>query len=210
MWPLGVTKLFLTPDLIPQFESLAGLTVAEAGVLIKSLQMDADVAAQIHRAKQIEHEADEIVHQIARDLTVTYNSQFDREDLHQLASSLDDVIDFSYGAADRILLYKICRIPPAAVEMAKVIQRQAEELLAAVSSLGSRVKVLGHLMAISQLEHDADRLTSSAIAELFAVEKNAIQLIKLKELYSHLASAADRAKAASQTLEAMVLKRGPS
>jgi uncharacterized protein Yka (UPF0111/DUF47 family) len=210
MSPLRAAKLFSTPDLIPQFESLAGLAVAEADLLIELLRQPTDLADQVQRAKQIEHEADEIVHQIVRDLTATYNSRFEREDLHQLASSLDDVIDFSYGAADRVLLYKIDQIPPAALEIAKVIHRQAEELLAAVSSLNFRSAVFQHCMAVSQLEYDADRLTSAAIAELFEVERNAIQLIKLKELYSQLTSATDRAKTAAQAVETMVMKQGPA
>lgn len=210
MSPLRAAKLFSTPDLIPQFESLAGLAVSETVVLLELLRHDTDIGAQVQRAKQIEHEADEIVHQIVRDLTATCNSRFEREDLHQFASSLDDVIDLSYGAADRVLLYKIDQVPPAALEIAKVIHRQAEELLAAVSSLNSRNVVFQHCMVVGQLGYDADRLTSIAIAKLFEVERNAIQLIKLKELYSQLTSATDRAKTAAQALETMVLKRGPA
>ena len=209
MSPLRATKLFSTPDLIPQFESLAGLAVEEAGALLRLLQLETDLAAQVQRAKQIEHEADKIVHNIVRDLNRTYNSAFEREDLHRLASSLDDVIDFSYGAADRVLLYKINQIPPAAMEVATVIQRQAEELLVAVSSMGSR-EVFQHCMVVSQLEYDADRLANSAIAELFEIERDAIQLIKRKELYNQLATATDRAKDAAQVIETMVLKRGPA
>jgi uncharacterized protein Yka (UPF0111/DUF47 family) len=196
------------PDMLPQLVSLAKQSVAECAVLVDLLETDINVAAKVRRAKEIEDTADEIVHAVARDLTRLYRSAFDREDLHKLASSLDDVIDFSYGAADRILLYKIDRIPPAALAIAKVIQRQSEELLNAVSALQNREKAFAGCVAVKKLESEATRLIGSAIASLFENEPDAIQLIKMKELYALLAAACDRAKAAADTIETMTLKRG--
>lgn len=174
MTVLRAAKIFRSPELIPQFQSLAGCAVAEAEVLGQLLRDENSRDAQVRRAKQIEHEADEIVHQIARDLNVTYNSPFDREDLHALASSLDDVIDFCYGAADRVVLYKINQIPYAAIEIAALILRQSMELSEAVSHLDSREGAFGHCIAVKQLEYDADRLKSTAIAELFEAQHDAI------------------------------------
>ncbi len=142
MTVLRAAKIFWGPELIPQFESLAHRAVAEAEVLVGLLRDENNRDAQIQGAKQIEHDADEIVHQIARDLNVTYNSPFDREDLHALASSLDDVIDFSYGAADRVVLYKINQIPKAAIEIAGLILRQSKELSEAVSQSGFQRKCI--------------------------------------------------------------------
>lgn len=209
MVPLPAKILFAQqPDLIPQFVSLARESVAEAGVLLDLLQQGGDVANQAKRAKEIEHSADDKVHDIVRGLNRLYNSAFDREDLHRLASSLDDIIDFAYGAADRVLLYKITGIPAFAGELALIILRQSEELTAAVSALAKREEVFRHCANVKQLEIDADRLTNSAVAELFEREKDAIQLIKLKELYNQLALATDRAKDAADVVETMVLKRG--
>ena len=140
---------------------------------------------------------------------MTYNSPFDREDLHKLASSLDNVVDFSYRAADRVLIYKIKRIPPKAVELATLIQRQSRELASAVSSLDSRKQAFEHCEAVKRLECDAVRVRNSAISELFELEQNAIELIKLKDLYAQLASATNRAKDAAKAVESLLFKRGP-
>lgn len=127
-----------------------------------------------------------------------------------MASSLDDVIDYAYGAADRVLLYKLSNIPIVAGELAQVIHRQAEELAGAVSALQKREDLFKHCAVVKQLEADADQIMNAAVAELFDREKNAIQLIKIKELYAQLAFATDRAKDAAEVIEAMVLKRGPA
>jgi predicted phosphate transport protein (TIGR00153 family) len=210
MTVLRAAKIFWGPELIPQFESLVHCAVAEAEVLGGLLRDENNRDARVQRAKQIEHDADEIVHQIARDLNVTYNSPFDREDLHVLASSLDDVIDFSYGAADRVVLYKINQIPKAAIEIAGLILRQSKELSEAVFHLDSRESAFERCIAVKQLEYDADQLKNSAIAELFEAERDAIQLIKVKELYTQLDLATDRAKDAAQVIESMLFKRGPA
>jgi hypothetical protein len=135
-------------------------------------------------------------------------SEFDREDLHKLASSLHDVVDFAYNAADRVLLYKLSNIPPVAGELAQLIHRQAEELTAAVSALQKREHLFQHCAVVKELEADADQITNSAVAELFERERDAIQLMKVKELFTQLALATDRAKDAAEVIEAMVLKRG--
>jgi predicted phosphate transport protein (TIGR00153 family) len=208
MTALRASKIWSSPELLPRFVSLAKCAVTEAETLGALLSSETNRESLAQGAKRIEHEADKIVHQIVRELAVTYNSPFDREDLHHLASSLDDVIDFSFGAADRVILYKIDMIPRAASELCNVIQCQADEMLAAVSSLRYRDKALQHCTAVNQLEHDADQILSQALAELFESERDAIRLIKIKELYKQLASATDRAKDAAQAIETMVMKRG--
>lgn len=210
MAPLRAFNVFSTgPDLLEQFAYLSEETVEEASVLLELLWThNNDVSDRVRRAKKIEHAADEIVHGIFRTLTHTYMSEFDREDLQKLASSLDDVIDFTCGAADRVLLYKLSNIPPVAGELAQLIHRQAEELTAAVSALQKREHLFQHCALVKQLKADADQIINSAVAELFERERNAIQLIKVKELFTQLAFAIDRAKDAAEVIEAMAMKRG--
>lgn len=206
---MGIRELLSTrPGILPQIVSLAESAVAESVLLVDLFKTDSGVALKVQRAKEIESAADEIVHAIAKDLTRLYNSPFEREDLHNLASSLDDVIDFSFGAADRVLLYKIERIPPAALTIAKIIQSQAEALLNAASVLQTRDKAFAGCVAVKQLERRATELIGGAIASLFEDEPDAIQLIKIKELYTLLTAASNRAKAAADTIETMTLKRG--
>lgn len=197
------------PDLLEQFAHLSKETVEEASVLIELLCTENEVAEQVRQAQEIEHAADEIVHRILRTLSHTYVLTYDREDLQNLASSLDDVIDFAYGAADCVLLYKLSNIPPAAEKLAQVIHRQVEELEAAVSALPKPEDLFQYCDVVKQLEVEANQITSSAVTELFEDEKNAIQVIKLKDLFKQLAFATDRAKDAAEVLEGMALKDGP-
>jgi predicted phosphate transport protein (TIGR00153 family) len=139
-------------------------------------------------------------------LNQTFITPFDREDIHRLTSSLDDVLDFVNAAAVRMTLYRITSPPPAAADLAKLIVRQAEELSAGVSLLETNQKVLDHCVEVNRLENEADRVSRKAIAELFEREKDPIQLIKIKELYEVLETATDKAEDAANVLEAVALK----
>jgi predicted phosphate transport protein (TIGR00153 family) len=139
-------------------------------------------------------------------LNQTFITPFDREDIHRLTSSLDDVLDFVNGAAVRMALYRITAPPPAAADLAALIVSQSEELSKGVSLLESNKKVLDHCTEVNRLENEADRVSRRAIAELFDQEKDPIQLIKIKELYEVLETATDKAEDAANVLEAVVLK----
>jgi predicted phosphate transport protein (TIGR00153 family) len=147
-----------------------------------------------------------MTHNIIRMLNQTFITPFDREDIHRLSSSLDDVLDFVNAAAVRMTLYRIINPPPAAADLATLIVTQAEELSKAVAVLEENQKVLDHCVEVNRLENEADRVSRKAIAELFEHEKDPIQLIKLKELYEVLETATDKAEDAANVLEAVALK----
>ena len=165
-----------------------------------------DLTTRIGRLQEIEHRGDEMTHDIIRMLNQTFITPFDREDIHLLSSSLDDVLDFVNGAAVRMTLYRVTVPPPAAIDLAALIVKQSEELSLAVSLLESNQKVLDHCVEVNRLENEADRVSRRAIAELFEHEKDPIQLIKIKELYEVLETATDKAEDAANVLEAVVLK----
>jgi len=165
-----------------------------------------DLTTRIGRLQEIEHRGDEMTHDIIRMLNQTFITPFDREDIHRLSSSLDDVLDFVNGAAVRMTLYRVTIPPPAAIDLAALIVKQSEELSLAVSLLESNQKVLDHCVEVNRLENEADRVSRRAIAELFEHEKDPIQLIKIKELYEVLETATDKAEDAANVLEAVVLK----
>jgi len=165
-----------------------------------------DLTTRIGRLQEIEHRGDEMTHGIIRMLNQTFITPFDREDIHRLSSSLDDVLDFVNGAAVRMTLYRVTVPPPAAIDLAALIVKQSEELALAVSLLESNQKVLDHCVEVNRLENEADRVSRRAIAELFEHEKDPIQLIKIKELYEVLETATDKAEDAANVLEAVVLK----
>ena len=161
---------------------------------------------RIAKLQELEHRGDEMTHTIIRMLNQTFITPFDREDIHLLTSSLDDVLDFVNAAATRITLYRIANPPPAAAELAGFIVTQSEELSKAVELLNDNQQLLEHCVEVNRLENEADRVSRKAIAELFEHEKDPIQLIKRKELYEVLETATDKAEDAANVLEAVALK----
>jgi predicted phosphate transport protein (TIGR00153 family) len=171
--------------------------------LLREFKDTAEFAKQI---KDIEHRGDDITHNILVKLNSTFITPFDREDIHTLASSLDDVLDFINAAADRIVLYKITAAPSAAYELAQILVKQAEALGRGVRNLEKLKDVLPHCVEVNRLENEADRVSREAIGRLFDTETDPINLIKIKELIEVLETATDKAEDAANVLETVVLK----
>jgi predicted phosphate transport protein (TIGR00153 family) len=188
------------------FSDMANNLISGALVLVNLFADYRDVDNSTAEIKRIEHVGDDMTHDILTKLNQTFITPFDREDMHRLASSLDDVLDFINSAADRITLYKITAPPPAAGELAKVILQQSHEIGRAVSHLRRNGDVLGHCVEINRLENDADKISREAIARLFEHEKDPINLIKIKELIEILEMATDKAEDVANVLETVVLK----
>jgi predicted phosphate transport protein (TIGR00153 family) len=188
------------------FEEIATNVTEGARLLRVVLQNFDDVELQVEKLKAIEHRGDDMTHAIITKLNQTFITPFDREDIHRLASSLDDVLDFVNAAGQRLVLYKIRSAPESAAQLAGLIVRQTEELTRAVSLLEKNKHVLEHCVEINRLEDEADRVCRMAIAHLFDHEKDPIALIKMKELYEVLEMATDKAEDAANVLEAVVLK----
>ena len=191
------------------FELFAELSTAmnEGARLLRSILEDPyDLENRVAQMQAIEHRGDKATHAIISKLNQTFITPFDREDIHRLASSLDDVLDFMNAAATRLIMYKIVEPPVTAAELAGIIVLQTEELARGVSLLEKNDGVLKHCDEINRLEDEADRISRKAIGALFEREKDPIQLIKIKELYEVLENATDKAEDAANVLEAIVLK----
>jgi len=188
------------------FEEVSANLNQGARLLHDMLKNPANLAEQVDKLQEIEHRGDEMTHAIFTKLNQTFITPFDREDIHTLASSLDDVLDFVNSAGTRLKMYKITNPPPPAAELAALIVAQAEELGKGVEILQKNQQVIPCCMEINRLENEADRIGRKAIADLFENEKDPIQLIKLKELYEVLESATDRAEDAANVLETVALK----
>jgi uncharacterized protein len=190
------------------FADIANNVIDGARVLSELLnnydyeQMPAAVA----KITDIEHRGDEMTHRILIKLNQTFITPFDREDIHLLASSLDDVLDFIFSAADRLLNYKIVTPSPSAKLLAGIILRQTEELGKAVALLGKDSHVLEHCVEVNRLENEADKVSREAIGRLFDGEPDPITLIKLKELLEVLEEASDKAEDVANVLETVILK----
>jgi predicted phosphate transport protein (TIGR00153 family) len=180
--------------------------IAGARVLVDLFANYMDVEKQIEQIHRIEREGDELTHAILTKLNQTFITPFDREDIHELASKLDDVLDFINAAGARIVMYRISAPPPAAGELANIILMQSQELQKAVSLMQKNGNILAHCVEINRLENEADQVSQQAIADLFEREKNPINLIKIKELLECLERATDKAEDVANVLETVVLK----
>jgi len=188
------------------FAELSGYLTEGAKLLRSTLEDLRDLDLRVEQIQAVEHKGDRATHAIITKLNQSFITPFDREDIHLLASALDDVLDFTNAAAIRLLMYKINEPPPEAAELAGLIVLQSEELTRAVSLIEKNGSVMKHCEEVNRLEDEADHLSRRAIARLFEEEKDPIKLIKLKELYETLEVATDKAEDAANVIEAIVLK----
>jgi predicted phosphate transport protein (TIGR00153 family) len=188
------------------FAAMSNNLIDAARALVDLFADYRNVEAKIEDIRRIEHVGDEMTHSIMRKLNQTFITPFDREDIHTLASSLDDVLDFINAACARIVMYRITNPPAEAGHLARLILAQCEELEKAVSHLQKSDEVLRHCVEINRLENEADQVSRVAIARLFDHETNPITLIKIKELLEFLETATDKAEDVADVLETVVLK----
>jgi uncharacterized protein len=188
------------------FSAMSDNLIAGARTLVDLFANYQDVEKKIDEIYRIEREGDELTHAILTKLNQTFITPFDREDIHELAAKLDDVLDFINASGARIVMYRITAPPPAAGELAAIILKQCQELQKAVSLMQKNGNILGHCVEINRLENEADQVSQQAIARLFECEKDPINLIKIKELLECLERATDKAEDVANVLETVVLK----
>jgi uncharacterized protein len=188
------------------FSAMSDNLIAGARSLVDLFANYREVESKIDAIRRIERGGDELTHAILTRLNQTFITPFDREDIHQLASKLDDVLDFINASGARLVMYRIASPPPAAANLARIILLQCQELQKAVSLLQKNGDVLGHCVEINRLENEADLVSQHAIAHLFENEKDPINLIKVKELLEFLEQATDKAEDVANVLETVVLK----
>jgi len=161
------------------------------------------------KAKEIfdvEYEGDRITHEIIRKLNKTFITPIDREDIYNLASSLDDILDFIEGVTDRLIIYRIEEPTPECCKLVETILRMTEIITWSVSKLKELGHIYDHCIELNRLENEADRITRDAIVRLFEEEKDPIAVIKWKEIYEKLEDTTDACVDVANILESIVLK----
>jgi predicted phosphate transport protein (TIGR00153 family) len=168
-----------------------------------------NVEKKYERIKAIEHLGDNITHELFTKLRDTFITPLEREDIHALASGLDDVLDCIEGVASRMWTFKIVRPTPEVKKLVDVIVKAVEKIFEAIDHLES----LGHVHAfckqINILEYEADVICREAIADLFVKSETAAEikdLIKFKEIYTRLEVAADRCEDVANVIEEIIIK----
>ncbi|MDR0944842.1 MAG: DUF47 family protein [Bifidobacteriaceae bacterium] len=173
------------------------------------LMLNEDREGQAELAKQIrdiEHSADDSTHAIIRRLNSTFVTPFDRDDIYDLASGLDDCMDYIEEAADLIVLYRIEKIPKKVSKQVAILKTAAELTAEAMPKLRTLDGLADYWIEINRLENQADRLHRALIASLFEHEDNAVKLLKVKELVETLEAAADAFENVANMVETITLK----
>ncbi len=163
----------------------------------------ATVATEI---RSLEHQGDEVIHEIFTKLNQTFITPLDPEDIHSLSTALDDVLDGIEDAAHRMVAYRLDPITSTVVELAEVIYSCSRTLQKAMEALDQKKPVLEHCIEINRLENEADIIVRSAVASLFDNEKDAIRLIKHKEIYEFLEATTDHCEDVADVLQNVVVK----
>jgi uncharacterized protein len=183
--------------------------VLKGVVLYNELLHDyTDVEEKAKKLKEVELEGDQNTHRIVEALNRSFVTPIDRDDIHQLNSGLDDILDYAEALASRMLLFKIKEVTPEMLQFGELLQKATEEISKAIHSL----RRLDHLMSfckeIKRLENVGDDVSRKAISDLFENGKDPIELIKLKEIYGRMEGAMDKCEDVANIIETIVVKNG--
>jgi len=203
-----MTKLFKKDEKFFKIFGQMTVYILEAAEILGSMVRNpaADLVPLASQIKDLEHKGDELTHRVIDELNKTFITPIDREDIHDLSTALDDVLDLIDSTATRIVLFRITDPIRAVPEMCAVLLSQAMEIGAAVSNLQDNDHVVERCIEINRLENDGDRLFQSAIASLFEDVKDPIDVIKRKEIIETLEAATDKAEDVANVLESIIVK----
>jgi predicted phosphate transport protein (TIGR00153 family) len=202
-------RLRLTPQdtsFYEMFASLADNLVKAADLVAEMFASGSDRESLAARMRDLEHACDAATHQIMRQLNSTFVTPFDREDIYELASRLDDVMDFMEAAADLVVLYSIEELPRELASQAEVLQRMAQLTSSAMPRLKSMKDLSEYWIEVNRLENEADKVYRRLVARLFNGDYEALTVLKLKDVVDQLEYAADAFEKVANTVETVVVK----
>lgn len=185
-----------------------GTIITEGAIQLKTMLDDfSDPVGSQKQIKDTEHRGDSQTHLIIKTLNKTFITPLDREDIYSLASKLDDIIDLIDASAQRLVMYKVEKPTPQAQQLAFIILKCCQTVERALKHLGGKFDDINECcVEINALENEADRVCREAISNLFAEEKDPINLLKWKEIYETLEKATDKCEDAANILESVVVK----
>jgi len=188
------------------FVALAELIRTGAIMLQDMLVPERPIWDKADEIKEVEHKCDFLTHEIIQRLHRTFVTPLDREDIHTLARTLDDVIDAIDATAAIVRLYQIEQVRPGARELAKLVAASTEQMVLALKALDRRHGVAEPAVEINRLENEADRAHQDALRRLFEEERDPVAIIKWKEILDFLEAATDRCEDVANVLEGVVVK----
>lgn len=193
------------------FEKMAD-NVAELGALLRKVVSEADFnkrRSYVQECIDLEHDNDELTHQVFTELGRNFITPFDREDIHALATSLDDVADYIYSSAKKINFYRIDPNETGMHKMAELIEQGALHLRTAVYALRDMKKmrsITESLVKINSIENQADDVFDMSIERLFDIEPDAKEVIKKRDLYQVMEIVTDKCEDAGNVIESIIIK----
>jgi predicted phosphate transport protein (TIGR00153 family) len=188
------------------FRAVAEQITKGAALLEQMIATDPPRYDVCHEIKEIEHRCDSLTHGTIQRLNQTFVTPLDREDIFELARSLDDCMDAVDHCAALIAVYEIPTIRPGARELTKLLTASAQSVLSAVDALDKKMAIAPHIVEINRLENEADRVHQQAVKELFQQERDPITVMKWKELLDELEKATDECEDVANVLEGVVVK----
>ena len=196
-------------DFFDDFERQAAATVEGTKLFLAMLDDFTDVPVKVKAIKDVEHRADDITHRAFERLHTQFITPFDRSEIHRLLSRIDDVLDLTDAASERLGLYQISSIIPEARELAAVLVGAAERMQEAVRGLRTikdARRILEACKQINVLENQADTLIRRALAKLFNSSFDPLMVMKWKEILDLIEDAVDRTEDVANVIEGVVLQ----
>ena len=188
------------------FNTMAANADATVALLVEMMEDFDNLSDRASTIKGKEHLGDTQIHDLVRKLNSTFVTPMDREDIHHLASAMDDIIDLADAAANKVILFDIHTKIHGAPELARILKLQTVQICKAVKSLQDQDRILEQCIEIHRLENEGDRVFQEAIGRLFKEEANPIQLIKYKEVLEALERATDTCEDVANVLEGIMVK----
>jgi predicted phosphate transport protein (TIGR00153 family) len=195
-------------DFFEMFDRAINNVVNATDHLVDMFKNPEDFEKKAKAMHELEQEGDILTHDIMKELNKTFLTPIDREDIHALASRIDDVLDLMWGAVDRMTVYKLDKPTPEALAIAEDLQMTSGILRKVVHELRTKnyAHVQEHCIEINRIENRIDRLYRDALGKLLTNSNDPIAVIKWKDIYQLLEDASDRAEDIANILEGIVLK----
>ncbi len=196
-------------DFFSCFEQVSELNCQAAGVLQQLLTSSDQREERVAAIRQLEHDADRLTHTALDQLNRTFITPLEREDIHGLATSLDDILDLMYAAAGRVLMYRLLKVPTALSDMAGILVESVAEVRKVVRCLRDpkdRARVMEICVEINRIENNADDKLRAGLGQLFDTEKDPIELIKAKEILETVENATDACERVANLIQGMIVK----
>jgi uncharacterized protein len=190
------------------FLALADELQKGSKLLEAMLAPDSPEWAKADEIKEVEHKCDSLTHEVFQRLNRTFVTPLDREDIHALARSLDDVMDAIDASAAVVRLYKLTSVRFGARELAQIITASVGQIRYALEAMAAHKSLIAPAIEINRLENEADRVHQQAVGSLFEEERDPIAVMKWKETLDFLENATDRCEDVANALESVMVKHG--